>query len=194
MADPLIDRFRAAFVALLNEVFPERKFLGFHRYSVTACDFDAQTFDGQPLVSKNGLPAIAKVPIYGPIKLDLKPGTVVLIGFESASPAAPFLAFPGQLTLLAKATLRADSNIQIGEGSVQPVARQGDMVLTPSQGLVAMFATSPAGDPVSSPMFTMTPYQVSITTITAVPPVPVFPATGNMPGIVSSGSPFTTTT
>lgn len=194
MADPLVDRFRAAFKALLDEVYPERRFTGFHRYSVTACDFDKQTFDGQPLVSKNGLPAVAKVPIRSPWKIELKGGTVVLIGFESANPAYPFLAFVDQLTLMAKVTLRADSNIEIGEGASQPAARQGDMVLTPSLGLVGMFAVSPTGDPAALPMTTMTPYQISITTVTSVPPVPAFPATGNLPGIVSSGSPWVKTT
>jgi hypothetical protein len=194
VADALVDRFRAAFLALLNEFFPERKFLGFHRYSVTACDFDKQTFDGQPLVSKNGLPAVSAVPIRSPWKIELKPGSSVLVGFEAANPAYPFLAFADQLTLMAKATLRADSNIEIGEGASQPAARQGDMVLVPSLGLVGMFAVSPSGDPVPSPMNTMTPYQISITTVTSVPPLPAFPAIGNLPGIVSSGSPYVKTT
>lgn len=194
MADPLVDRFRSAFAALLAEFLPNLKFTAIHRYSVTACDFDAQTFDGQPSVSKYGLPAIASVPIRSPLKVDLKPGTTVLVGFESADPAYPYLASLDQLTLMSKAALRADSNIEIGESASQPVARQGDMVLTPSLGLVGMFAASPTGDLVPSPMMTMTPYQMSVTTITSVPPVPTFPATGNMPGIVSSGSPFVKTT
>lgn len=194
MADPLIDRFRDAFRALLSEFLPNYKFLALHRYSVSECDFDAQTFGGQPSVSKYGLPAIANVPIRSPIKLDLKSGTTVLVGFESADPAYPYLASVDQLTLMGKATLRADNNIEIGEGASQPAARQGDMVLVPSLGLVAMFAVSPTGDPIPTPMMTMTPYQMSVTTVTSVPPLPVFPAVGNMPGIVSSGSPFVKTT
>jgi hypothetical protein len=39
-------------------------------------------------------------------------------------------------------------------------------------------------------MMSMTPYFVSFTTVTSIPPVPAFPAIGNLPGIVSSGSPF----
>jgi hypothetical protein len=194
VADPLIDRFRDAFKALLSELLPTYKFMSMHRYSVTACDFDAQTFDGQPSVSKYGLPAISKVPIRQPIKVDLKAGTTVLVGFESGDPAYPYLGMLDQLTLMGKVTLRADGNIEIGEGSLQPNARQGDMVLTPSLGLVAMLAVSPTGDPVPTPMMTMTPYQLSVTTVTSVPPLPVFPAVGNMPGIVSSGSPFSKTT
>ena len=189
MAEP-DDRFRDAFKAYLEESFPNLKFAGFHRYSVTACDFDAQTFDGQPLVSSSGLPAVAKVPMRSPLKVDLPGGTNVLLGFEAMNPALPFLAFVDQLTLMAKATLRVNGEVIIGEGAAQPTARQGDMVLTPSLGLVAMFSVLPTGDPIPSTMMTMTPYQMSVTTVTSIPPVPVFPAVGNMPGIVSSGSPF----
>lgn len=194
MADPLVDRFRAAFAALLAELFPERKFLGLHRYSVTACDFDAQTFDGQPSVSKYGLPAVAKVPIRSNIKVELKPGCSVILGFESGNPGSPFLAFVDQLLLMGKATLRADGHIEIGEGATQPVGRQGDMVLIPSLGLNIMFATQPTGDQVPTPLMTMVPYFVSLCTATSVPPIPVFPPIGNWPGIVSSGSPNVKTT
>jgi hypothetical protein len=53
-----------------------------------------------------------------------------------------------------------------------------------------MFATLATGDIAPAPLSTMTPYFVSWTTVTSVPPVPAFPAIGNVPGIVSSGSPF----
>lgn len=193
MADPLIDRFRAAFRALLAEMMPDivsrYAMLGFHRYAVMSCDYDAQTFDAEPSVSKNGLPKISKVPIRSPLKIDLKGGTSVLIGFEGGQATAPFLAFADQLTLMARAKLRADGAIEIGENASQPAARQGDMVLIPSLGCNIMFAASPGGDPVPSPMLTMTPYFVSLSTATSIPPIPVFPPVGNWPGIVSSGSP-----
>src|SRR3569833_389819 len=156
MADPLIDRFRAAFRALLAEMMPDivtrYAMLGFHRYSVVSCDYDAQTFDAQPSVSKTGLPAISKIPIRSPLKIDLKGGASVLIGFEGGDPTAPFLAFADQLTLMSKAKLRADGSIEIGENASQPAARQGDMVLIPSLGCNIMFAALPTGDPIPTPM------------------------------------------
>ncbi len=193
MADPLVDRFRNAFKALLGEYIPNLKFLAPHRYAVTACDYDAQTFDGEPSISKYGLPRISKVPIRSALKVELKPGQTVLVGFESGDPGYPYIANPGQLALFGKAQLRADDEIKIGEGASLPAARQGDMCLVPAQGVVVMFASLATGDPVPAPLSTMTPYFVSWTTITSVPPVPSFPAIGNVPGIVSSGSPFVKT-
>jgi len=189
----LVDRFRAAFRALLKEEIPHLKFMTVHRYAVTACDYDAQTFDGEPSVSKYGLPRVSKVPIRGPLKLDLQPGSSVLVGFESGDPAYPFMSDCDQLQLAAKATLRSTGEVLIGEGASLPAARQGDMVLTPSLGVVCMFAVNAAGDtgaPPPGPMNTMTPYFVSFTTVTSVPPIPAFPPVGNLPGIVSSGSVF----
>ena len=186
----LVDRFRAAFKALLAEELPNLKFLGQHRYAVTACDYDAQTFDGQPSVSKYGLPAVAKVPIRSPWKIELKPGTSVMLGFESADPSAPYLANLDQLVLFGKAKLRADGNIEIGETAKQAAGRQGDMVIMPSLGLTISFAVSPAGDtgtPPPSPMMTGVPYFVSLSTATAPPPV--FPPTGSWPALISTGSP-----
>lgn len=190
----LEDRFRRAFAALLNEFLPERRFLALHRYSVTACDYDAQTFDGQPSISKYGMPAVSKVPIRSALKMNLKPGTSVLVGFESADPAYPYLANPGQLTQMSDAKLRADGNIEIGETASQAAGRQGDMAIIPSLGLQIMFATAPSGDtgaPPPSPMMTMVPYFVSLSTATAIPPLTpatAFPPTGSWPGVVSTGS------
>lgn len=189
----LVDRFRAAFRALLKEEIPNLKYMAVHRYSVTSCDYDAQTFDGQPSASKYGLPAVSKVPIRGPLKLDLQPGSSVLVGFESGDPAYPFMSDCDQLQLAARATLRSTGEVLIGEGASLPSARQGDMVLTPSLGLVCSFAVNPAGDTGAPPpgqMMTMTPYFISITTVTSIPPTPTWPPTGNAPGIVSSGSVF----
>jgi len=185
----LEDRFRAAFRNLLNEFFPERKFLGLHRYAVTACDYDAQTFDGQPSVSKYGLPAVSKVPVRSSLKIDLKAGTSVLLGFESADPAAPFLAHADQLTVMGKAKLRADSNIEIGESAALQACRQGDMVIIPMQTVQMTFATVPAGDtgtPPPSQMMTMVPYWVSVNLGPGVPPV--FPSLGSLTGVTASGS------
>lgn len=193
MADPLVDRFRNAFKALLGEYIPNLKFLAPHRYSVTACDYDAQTFDGEPSVSKYGLPRISKVPIRSPLKVELKPGQTVLVGFESGDPAYPYIANTDQLSLFGQAQLRADAEIKIGEGASLPAARQGDMGLAPAQGVVVMFAVSATGDIAPAPLSTMTPYFVSWTTVTSVPPVPSFPAIGNVPVIISSGSPFVKT-
>ena len=189
MADPLIDRFRAAFKALLDEFLPTQKFLAQHRYAVTACDYDAQTFDGQPSVSKYGLPAVTKVPIRAPVQVELKPGTSVMLGFESGDPSAPYLANLDQLILFGKAKLRADGNIEIGETAKQAAGRQGDMVIMPSLNLMISFAVNPAGDtgaPPPSQMMTNVPYFVSLSTVTAPPPV--FPPTGSWPAVISTGS------
>ncbi len=187
----LEDRFRTAFRNLLNEFFPERRFLGLHRYSVVSCDYEAQTFDGQPSVSKYGLPAVSKVPIRSSLKIDLKPGTSVLLGFESADPAAPFLAHADQLTVMGKAKLRADDQIEIGEAAQLQACRQGDMVIIPMQGIQMSFATAPAGDtgppnPPPSQMMTMIPYFVSVNLGPGIPPV--FPSLGSLTGVTASGS------
>lgn len=163
--------------------------MALHRYSVTACDYDAQTFDGQPSLSKYGMPAVSKVPIRSNLKVELQPGTSVLLGFESADPAYPFLANLDQLTALGKVKLRASSNVDIGESAQLPAARQGDMALIPMQAVQMMFAVSPAGDtgaPPPTPMMTNVPYFVSVNLGPGIPPV--FPSLGSLTGVVSSGS------
>ncbi len=189
MADGLVDRFRAAFKALLAEELPNIKYLSQHRYAVTDCDYDAQTFGGQPSVSKYGLPAVEKVPIRSPYQVELKPGTSVMLGFESGDPAAPYLANLDQLVLFGKAKIRADGNIEIGETAKQAAGRQGDMVIMPSLGLTIMFAVSPAGDtglPPPTAMMTNVPYFVSLSTVAAPPPA--FPPTGSWAAVISTGS------
>lgn len=176
-------------MALLNELMPERRFMALHRYSVTDCDYDAQTFDGQPSISKNGLPAISKVPIRAPWKVELTPGSSVLVGFESADPAYPYVAQLDQSTILANAKLRATGNIEIGESAAQGAVRLSDMVITPMQTVQMMFATIPAGDtgtPPPSQMMTMVPYYVSVNLLPGAPPV--FPSTGSLSGVTSTCS------
>ena len=180
------DRLTAAIRAVLAELLPNYSYLGFHRYSVTSCDYDAQTFDGTPSLSASGLPAVEKLPIRSSVKLELQSGSSVLVGFAGGNPADPFLAFVDQSQTLIRAKLRASGQIEIGEAASLPAARQGDMVLSGGLGTQVMLSTIPAGDPQPQPVTTMTPLYISFGSASSIPPT--FPLPGQLTGSVSSGS------
>lgn len=185
MAQP-DDRLTAAIRAVLVELLPNYQYLGFHRYSVTACDYDAQTFDGTPSVSASGLPVVEALPIRSPVKLELQPGTSVIVGFAGGNPADPFLAFVDQSTTLLRAKLRASGQIEIGEAAAQAAARQGDMVLSAGVGTQCMLALAASGDQNPQPVQTMTPLFISFGSASGLPPT--FPIAGQLTGIISTGS------
>lgn len=180
------DRLREAFKAVIEEMLPNYLFLGWHRYSVTSCDYDAQTADLQPSVSASGLPALAALPIRSPIKLNLVPGSSVIVGFAGGNPNDPFIAVFDQSQTLVDAKLRASGQIEIGEAATQPAARQGDMTLSGGLGTQVMLSVAPTGDQNPQPVTTMTPLYISFGNASSVPPT--FPIVGQLTGIVSSGS------
>lgn len=191
MADP-VNRILAAFKALLGEAMPNRDYLGVYRYTVSACDYDNQTIDAEPVnASATGMPAVAKVPLRSPLKLEVNAGEEVGIGFLDSDPTQPYVATLNQNTLSARAQLRSSGETKIGETAASPVARQGDLAFTPLLGVQVMFAALPTGDIVPTPMMTMTPYFIAAGSILTVPPaIPSFPSVGQFIGFTSSASPL----
>lgn len=183
---PPDDRLRDALKSVLEEMLPNYRLLTFNRYNVTTCDYEAQTFSGTPSVSTSGLPNVSEVPIRLPMKVNITPGTSVLVGFAGGDPTDPFLAFPDQLTTYTTAKLRATGQIEIGEAAAQPAARQGDMTLAGGVGTQCMLALAASGDQSPQPVQTMTPLFISFGSASGLPPT--FPIQGQLTGIISTGS------
>jgi len=87
MGDRLAEPFRRA-VERVNPV----TYAGAWRYSVVSCDFDSQTIDALPLAATE-MPPVTACPMRVPgLKLDIAPGSIVLIGFAENSPTMPYVA------------------------------------------------------------------------------------------------------
>lgn len=184
------DRLRDSLKSVLEELLPNYRLLAFNRYTVTSCDYEAQTFDGTPSITTAGLPNVSDVPIRLPIKVNITPGTSVLVGFAGGVATDPFLAFPDQLTTYTTAKLRATGQIEIGEAATQGAVRQGDMVLSGGVGTQCMLSVSPTGDQSPQPVTTMTPLFLSFGSVAGLPPT--FPIQGQLTGITSTASALVT--
>lgn len=83
-----MDRLQAWFAACVREAVKSLPYAGEYRYSVSACDFAAQTLDVKPL--DPGQPNHLKVPMRTPgMRLDVAPGSEVLIGYAAMDPTRP---------------------------------------------------------------------------------------------------------
>jgi hypothetical protein len=188
MADP-VNRLTSSLRKLIAELFPKLDYFGVYRYTATACDYENQTVDARPASSAVGLPALAKIPIRSWIKVEIKNDTSLGIGFLDGDPTQPYLAMADQNGVVARAKIRADGVLELGENAAMQVARQGDLTVTPLLGVQVMFAALPTGDLVPSPMMTMTPYFIAAGSVLTTPPsLPVFPLVGQFVGFSSSGS------
>lgn len=94
----MMDRLQAWFAACVREAVKSLPYAGEYRYSVVACDFNAQTLDVKPLDSAPMPPGVypqaqpnhLKVPMRTPgLRLDVAPGSEVLIGYAGMDPTRP---------------------------------------------------------------------------------------------------------
>lgn len=126
------DRLKRAIAAFVRELFPNYDFLGFYTYSVVEWNDGAQTAMLNPAPSVSGLPSIGPVPIRLPgMRVKLKVGQEVLVGFDNGSQTRPYIAHLGTLasgftpdTLSMDATTR----IKVGDGATLGAARLSDPV------------------------------------------------------------------
>lgn len=135
-------RLTAPFTAAVERVTPGLKYAGVWRYSVVACDFANQTISGNPL--NTDMPPLVNVPMAIPgIKLNLKPGAIVLIGFAENNPTLPYVAqYPQDVSQILTMQLH---------GGVLPNARQGDTVsVTITPATIAAMVLSNSGGPVTA--------------------------------------------
>lgn len=125
----MIDRFKAAIVAIVNELIPERRFLPPAEYRITKAE--GGLFSANPVDSD--LPQIVDAPIriIGN-KSKLSTGTSVIVLFLRDQ--KPFLIGldethqPDELALEAKTKAKLDAPLIEINGGQQPVARVGDLV------------------------------------------------------------------
>lgn len=87
----MLDRLQKAFAATVAAAVRSLPYAGEYRYSVRSCSWENQTLDVDPLDS--GQPAHLAVPMHTPgIRLDIAPGTEILLGYKSMSPERPYVA------------------------------------------------------------------------------------------------------
>ena len=83
-----MDRLKQWFTACVAKAVESLPYAGRYRYSVVSCDFAAQTLDLSPLDPKQ--PALSRVPMRTPgLRLDIAPGTQVLVGYAAMNPTLP---------------------------------------------------------------------------------------------------------
>lgn len=133
----MIDRLQAWFAACVREAVKSMPYAGEYRYSVSACDFAAQTLDVKPLDA--GQPNHLKVPMRTPgMRLDVAPGSEVLIGYAGMDPTRPEVRCYSQQP---GAILRVELL-----GGTTPVALQGMAVeVTIPTGGVCIPSPNPPG-------------------------------------------------
>lgn len=133
----MIDRLQAWFAACVREAVKSLPYAGEYRYSVVACDFNAQTLDVKPL--DPGQPNHLKVPMRTPgMRLDVAPGSEVLIGYAGMDPTRPEVrAYSQQPGAILKVELL---------GGATPVALQGMAVqVTIPSSTVLVASPNPPG-------------------------------------------------
>lgn len=143
----MMDRLQAWFAACVREAVKSLPYAGEYRYSVVACDFNAQTLDVKPLdsapmpsgVYPQAQPNHLKVPMRTPgLRLDVAPGSEVLIGYAGMDPTRPEVRCYSQQP---GAILRVEIL-----GGTTPVALQGMAVqVTIPSSTVLVASPSPPG-------------------------------------------------
>ncbi len=124
------DRLKKAIFAFVRELFPQADFFGFYLYSVAAWNDGEQIGDLTPSASTAGLPAI-RCPVRLPgLKVNLRVGQEVLVGFDNHDPTRPFIAHLGTLGtgLFPLSTTLEAGAIKIGDGATLGAARNTDPV------------------------------------------------------------------
>lgn len=174
-----LDRFERAISAFVREMFPTLDYMGLYDYSVVSFDTGAQLADLAP-VKQVGLPELSQVPLrsWG-VKVNLKSGTSVLVGFENHDPARPYVANFDRLGSAAflpdRTSIDATNEIDLGTAS-SFVGRIGDNV----NGGYIVLAHTPAGTFVSAAYFPgTTAGQLAATAAAAA-----IGTSGNVPTIV----------
>jgi hypothetical protein len=117
---------------------------GSYRYSVASCDWDAQTLELRPLSGSH--PPLSGVRMRSPgLRLDIAPGTEVLVRYESLDPTRPYVADYGTAP---GSVLRVDIL-----GGVVPVALQGMAVQVTLSGaqVASLGLLGNLGAPISPP-------------------------------------------
>lgn len=133
----MIDRLQAWFSACVREAVKSLPYAGEYRYSVVSCDFAAQTLDAKPL--DPGQPNHTRVPMRAPgMRLDVAPGSEVLIGYAALDPTRPEVrAYSQQPGAILRVELL---------GGTTPVALQGMAVqVTIPASTVLVASPAPPG-------------------------------------------------
>lgn len=139
----MMERLKEWFSACVREAVKALPYAGEYRYSVVSCDFAAQTVDVKPL--DVGQPNHLRVPMRTPgMRLDVAPGSEVLIGYAGLDPTRPEVrCYSQQPGAIVRVELL---------GGTTPVALQG-MAITISAaqitaaGMVAAGAGAVTGGP-----------------------------------------------
>lgn len=142
----MMDRLQAWFAACVREAVKSLPYAGEYRYSVSACDFAAQTLDVKPL--DPGQPNHLKVPMRTPgMRLDVAPGSEVLIGYAAMDPTRPEVrCYSQQPGAILKVELL---------GGTTPIALQGmEITITSDQWTAAgpAVTTAPGSVTITSSM------------------------------------------
>jgi hypothetical protein len=159
------NRITSAFKAFLDEIWPNRRYVGNFLFTVTSCDYLGQTCDADPVTPELGMPSLVGIPISTPLlAVKLVPGQVITVGFQNNSPAYPYV-----------------SGIPAAGGGT-PVVRTGDACWT-------QFTIAPITAPGQViPAFGIVPADPTKLG-PAIPPVPGL-LTFKAYGIAASGSQF----
>ena len=161
----ITDRFTDAVRAFVRELLPTFDYTALYPYTVFSFDDASQTADLQPAAANDKSPVLSHVGARLPgVKVKLLPGQGVLVGFESADPTRPFIAYLDLASTYSTAL---------------PAARQGDLVSMPI-GLTQ--ALSPSGAPIPNN------YTVQFPATPGVPFVAGVGGTAILYGAISSGS------
>jgi hypothetical protein len=92
-----MDRLKRAIASFIRELMPQQSYFGFYIYSVASWDNANQTGDLTPAPG-TGMPTLGKCPVRLPgIRVKLKPGQEVLVGFENHDPSRYYIAHLGSL-------------------------------------------------------------------------------------------------
>lgn len=131
-----MDRLKQWFSACVAKAVESLPYAGRYRYSVVSCNFAAQTLELLPLDPKQ--PALSDVPMRTPgLRLDIAPGTQVLVGYAAMNPTLPEVTTFGNDPA---SVLRVEIL-----GLTTPAAFQGMEITITADDISAATMTSPSG-------------------------------------------------
>jgi len=124
----MMGRLAESFARAVGAVLQQFPYAGAYRYTVVSCNWGQQTLNLRPLESDQ--PALEGVRMRVPgIRLDIAPGTEVLVRYESLDATRPFVADFGTSP---SSVLRADLL-----GGTTPIALQGHQIQITPDGFAA---------------------------------------------------------
>lgn len=130
----MMGRLAESFAKAVGAVLQKFPYAGAYRYTVVSCNFAQQTLNLRPLESDQSPLDDVRMRVPG-IRLDIAPGTEVLVRYESLDSTRPFVADFGTNPA---SVLRAEVM-----GGTTPVALQGMTVqVTIQPGTIATAGTS----------------------------------------------------